>query len=83
VDRFRSVIVWSDAAAHTSEMFFTINTRGSIRELKSHREVTLSQFVEAVSFSLFIGRAVTFEVCDESFHVVQRADFQRPPVTNN
>jgi hypothetical protein len=76
------VIVWSDAAAHTSEMFFTLNTHG-IREIKSHREVTLNQFIEAVSFSLFIGRAVTFEVCDESFRVVQRADFQRSPVANN
>jgi hypothetical protein len=74
-----NVIVWSPPANIISEAFFVVHTHDTIREIKSHRNVTPAQFQEYVSFSMFLGKRVTFDVCNAEFQVTQRAEFQRTP----
>lgn len=70
---YANVIVWSPLQPFTSEAFFTLLTNGTIREIKSHRTVTENQYLEYVASSLFLGKQITFEVCNADFKVVQSA----------
>jgi len=74
---YSTVIIWSQKRCFKAERFYTLLTNGTIRELKSHRNVREATYLRHVSKAMVDGHKVTFETCNADFNVVRRADFQR------